>query len=169
MEFQGDIQQGILPPLVYAGGLFRFALEIRETGTPVIELALGMTTSIGGDLIKNLLEVEVTIKYGYMLQPETLKPGVLLGLEARAKLMGGLIGFSFAVQAMARIERIDLDDKGKVTIFADIRIVATVQVAWLLEEDVDFRTQFEQTIPLSLALVPLGGGAIAILAPVSPI
>ena len=25
LEFQGDIQQGILPPLVYAGGLFRFA------------------------------------------------------------------------------------------------------------------------------------------------
>ena len=169
LEFQGDIQQGILPPLLYAGGLFRFALEIRETGKPLIELGLGVTTSIGGDLIKNLLEVEVTVKYGYLLQPETLRPGVLLGLEARAKLMGGLIGFSFAVQAMARIERIDLDDKGKVTIFADIRIVATVQVAWLLEEDVDFRTQFEQKIPLSLALVPFGGGAIAIIAPISPI
>ena len=130
---------------------------------------MGTTTSIGGDLIKNVVEVEVTIKYGYMLQPETLRPGVLLGLEARAKLLGGLIGFSFAVQAMARIERIDLDDKGKVTIFADIRIVATVQVAWLLEEDIDIRTQFEQTLPLSLALVPLGGGAIAILAPVSPV
>jgi len=169
LEFQGDIQQGVLPPLLYAGGLFRFALEIRETGEPVIELALGTTTSIGGDLIKNVVEVEVTIKYGYMLQPETLRPGVLLGLEARAKLLGGLIGFSFAVQAMARIERIDLDDQGKVTIFADIRIVATVQVAWLLEEDIDIRTQFEQTLPLSLALVPLGGGAIAILAPVSPV
>ncbi|QOY90167.1 hypothetical protein [Paludibaculum fermentans] len=160
-EFQGDIQQGVIPPLVYAGGMFRFALEIKEDGSPTIELGLGMTTSLGGDLIKNLLEVEVTIVYGYTLIPETLQPGVLLGLEARAKLLGGLIGFSFAVQAMARILRADFEN---VTIFADIRVVATVQVAWLIEEDVDIRTQFEQNIPLRLAALPLGGGALALTA-----
>jgi hypothetical protein len=160
-EFQGDIQQGVIPPLVYAGGMFRFALEIKEDGSPTIELGLGMTTSLGGDLIKHLLEVEVTIVYGYTLIPETLQPGVLLGLEARAKLIGGLIGFSFAVQAMARILRADFEN---VTIFADIRVVATVQVAWLIEEDVDVRTQFEQKIPLRLAALPLGGGALALTA-----
>ncbi|MGJ5818617.1 hypothetical protein [Paludibaculum fermentans] len=160
-EFEGDIQQGVIPPLVYAGGMFRFALEIKEDGSPTIELGLGMTTSLGGDLIKNLLEVEVTITYGYMLIPQTLQPGVMLGLEARAKLMGGLIGFSFAVQAMARILRADFEN---VTIFADIRVVATVQVAWLIEEDVDVRTQFEQKIPLRLAALPLGGGALALTA-----
>ena len=40
LEFQGDVQQGILPPVLYAGGLFRFALEIGDTGHPVIELGL---------------------------------------------------------------------------------------------------------------------------------
>jgi hypothetical protein len=162
VEFQGDIQQPILPPLVYAGGMFRFALEIRESGPPLLELGLGVTTSLGGDLIKGLLEVEVTITYGYMLIPETLQPGVLLGLEARAKLLGGLIGFSFAVQAMARIQRVALEDLN-VTIFADIRVVATVQIAWLLEEDIDIRTQFKQKLPLGLAALPLGGGALAVV------
>jgi hypothetical protein len=170
LEFQGDIQQGVLPPLLYAGGLFRFALEIRETGEPVIELALGTTTSIGGDLIKNVVEVEVTIKYGYMLQPETLQPGVLLGLEARAKLMGGSFGFSFAVQAMARIERIRPRRQGqghhlRLTFGSSQRC----RSRGCSKRTVDFRTQFEQTLPLSLALVPLRRGAIAILAPVSPV
>ena len=88
-----------------------------------------MTISVGGDLIKGLLEVEVTIKYGYTLIPETLQPGVFLGLEVRAKLLGGLVGFSFAAEVMARIERIDLEDKFTVTIHAGMRVVATVQVA----------------------------------------
>ena len=157
-EFQGDIQQGIIPPLVYAGGFFRFALEIKETGSPTIELGLGMTTSLGGDLIKDLLEVEVTITYGYTLIPLTLQPGVLLRLEARAKLLGGLIGFSFSVQAMARVQR--LNDIENVTIRADIRVVATVHIAWLIDEDVDVRTQFEQKIPLRLAALAVGGGGI---------
>ena len=68
-EFQGDIQQGIIPPAIYAGGFFRFALTIPETGRPIIELGLATVTSLGGDLIKGLLEVEVTIKYGYTLIP----------------------------------------------------------------------------------------------------
>ena len=162
-EFQGDIQQGILPPLLYAGGMFRFALEISDAGDPTIELGLGITTSIGGDLIPGLVAVEVTITYGYTLIPQKLQPGVLLGLEARAKLLGGLVGFSFAVQAMARIRRID-PLEGNVTIFADIRVVATVQIAWLIEDDVDIRTQFEQSIPLGLAVAIAGGpGALVVV------
>jgi hypothetical protein len=147
-EFQGDVQQGIIPPAIYAGGFFRFAIQITETGKPVIELGLATVASIGGDLIKNLLEVEVTVKYGYTLIPLTLEPGVLLGLEARAKLLGGLVGFSFAVEAMARIKRIT-PTANEVLVWAQIRVCATVQVAWLVDEDIDVKTQFEQKIPLS--------------------
>jgi hypothetical protein len=145
-EFQGDVQMGIIPPLIYAGGLFRFAIQIRETGSPLLELGLGAAVSIGGDLVKGLLEVEITIRYGYTLIPETLAPGVLLGLEARAKLLAGLIGFSFAVLAMARIQS---RQDNSLSLYADIRVAATVQLAFFIEEEVDFRTQFEQTIPLS--------------------
>ena len=111
LAFKGDIQQGIIPPLIYAGGLFRFAITVPPEGRPSIELALGVVVSIGGDLIKGLLAVEVTIHYGYLLVPETLKPGLLLGLDARAKLVSGLVGFSFGVEAMARIERVTLTDR----------------------------------------------------------
>jgi hypothetical protein len=152
LEFQGDIQQGILPPVLYAGGLFRFALEIGDTGHPVIELGLGTTTSLGGDLIKDLLEVEATIKYGYMLVPETLKPGVILGIEARAKLLAGLFALSFSADAMARVERLNSDDK-TVRIFADIRVAGRIQVAVFFKKSVDFHTQFEQNLPLAPLLI----------------
>lgn len=167
LEFQGDIQQGILPPLLYAGGLFRFGIEIPANGHPVIQLALGVVVSIGGDLIKGLLAVEVTIHYGYMLIPETLQPGMLLGLDARAKLLGGLVGFSFGVEAMARVERLDLDEG--LTIWAHIRVAASVQIAWLIKEDIDFETQFEQTLPLELVTFAAGGGILGILPAVTRI
>jgi hypothetical protein len=164
LEFQGDIQQGILPPLLYAGGLFRFGIDIPATGSPVVQLAMGIVASIGGDLIPGLLAVEVTVKYGYTLIPETLEPGVLLGLDARAKLLGGLVGFSFGVEAMARIKRVD---QSGVRVWAHIRVAASVQVALFVEEDVDFETQFEQVIPLELAAVLPGGQLVGLAAALS--
>ena len=161
-EFTGDLQQGVLPPLLYAGGLFRFAVEIRDNGRPIVELTFAAVISIGGDLIKGLLEVEVTIKYGYTLIPETLQPGVFLGLEVRAKLLGGLVGFSFAVEVMARIAR--SADKFTVTIHARIRVVATVQVAYFFEDDVDFETEFEQDLPLAAVALAVGVNPLALQA-----
>ena len=152
LVFQGDVQQGIIPPLLYAGGMFRFALEVHDGGKPVIELGLGTATSIGGDLIKGLLAVEATVKYGYMLIPESLKPGVMLGIDARAKLLAGLFALSFSADALARIERFNSEDK-TVTIFADLRVAGSVQVAVFFKEHVDFRTQFEQRVPLAPLLI----------------
>jgi hypothetical protein len=165
IEFQGDIQQGIFPPLLYAGGLFRFSVELRETGGPLIQLTLGIVISIGGDLIPGLLAVEGTIKYGYSLVPETLQPGILVGIEARAKLLLGLIGFSFSAEVLARIRR---NDAATVTIFATIHIAASVHIAIFFDEDIDFETQFHQDIPLAtLGLIP--GVGMAVLAAEVPV
>ena len=103
MELSGDLEQAIIPPALFAGGQFRFVARIDDKGKPVIELGFGTAASVGGALIKGLLELEATVRYGYTLVPETLKPGVMLGIEARAKLLAGLIGFSFRADAMARI------------------------------------------------------------------
>jgi hypothetical protein len=157
LEFQGDVQQGIIPPLIYAGGLFRFGIEVRDMGRPIVQLTLGCVASIGGDLIKGLIEVEITVEYGYTLIPETLEPGVLLGLEARAKLLGGLVGFSFNVEAMARLKRVNTE---AITIWAQIRVAASVQVAIFVEEEVDFQTQFQQEIPLAAASLIPGVGLL---------
>ena len=59
IELAGDVQQGIIPPLLYVGGYFRFALGITDGGTPRVEMGLATTASIGGDLVKNLIEIEL--------------------------------------------------------------------------------------------------------------
>jgi hypothetical protein len=154
VEFKGDMQQGILPPLLYAGGLFRFSIELHDTGSPTIQLGLGVVFSIGGDLIPGLIAVEATVHYGYTLIPETLDPGALIGIDARASLLGGLIGFSFGVEAMARIRR-KPEDRGIVTIWAQILVAATVHFAIFLDEEVHLQTQFQQDIPMAaLSLIP---------------
>lgn len=161
MELSGDVQQGIIPPVLYAGGEFRFVLEIDEDGKPLIELGLGTAASIGGDLIKNLIELEATVRYGYTLIPQTLQPGVMLGIEARAKLLAGLLGLSFSVDTLARLMRVG---GGEITIWAELRAAATVQVAWLLKEKREIRTQFEQTLPLAPFAVLAGANPITAMA-----
>ena len=158
LSFQGDIQQAIIPPLIYAGGMFRFALEVKDGGTPVIELGLGTATSIGGDLIPGLVALEATMTYGYTLIPQSLKPGVMLGIDARAKLLGGLLALSFSANALAHITRLNADKT--VTIFADIRVAGSVQVAIFLKEHIDFRTQFEQNLPLAPLLIVAGANPL---------
>ncbi len=167
MEFQGDVQQGILPPLLYGGGLFRFGIELRETGDPIIQVTLGIVISIGGDLIPGLLAVEATVNYGYSLIPETLEPGILLGIEARAKLLAGLIGFSFSVEAMARVGR-KPGNRLLVTVHAEILVAATVQVAIFFKEDIHLETHFQQDLPLALALIP-PATAVAVVAAAVPL
>ena len=160
LVFQGDVQQGILPPLLYAGGMFRFAIEVGDSGKPVIELGLGTVTSIGGDLIGGLLALEATVKYGYMLVPETLQPGVMLGIDARAQLLAGLFSMSFSADALARIERFNREDK-TVTIFAEIHVAGSVQVAVFFKESRSFQTQFEQRVPLGPLLLVAGINPLA--------
>ena len=164
LEFSGDVQQAILPPVLYAGGAFRFVLSVSDNGPPLIELGLGTTVSIGGALIKNLVELEATVRYGYMLIPQTLQPGVMLGLDARAKLLGGLLGLSFCADAMARIQRLNLDGDNTITLWCELRVAATVQVAWFLEEDMELRTQFEQELPLGLFTLVAGANPWVALA-----
>lgn len=160
VELSGDVQQAIIPRVAYAGGQFRFVAQITDGGTPKIEAGLGVVASIGGDLIKNLVELEATVHYGYMLVPETLQPAVLLGIEARAKLLAGLLGLSFSADAMARIDRVD---EKAVTLSAELRVAATVQVAVLIEEEWEIRTRFRQEIPLA-AFALIAGAPFPVVA-----
>jgi hypothetical protein len=91
-----------------------------------------------------------------------LKPGVMLGMEVRAKLLAGLLGLSFGVDAMARLQRFDLN-ADTVTIWAELHAAATVQVAWLFEEEREITTQFEQKLPLGLFALAAGANPLAAL------
>jgi hypothetical protein len=84
----------------------------------------------------------------------------MLGMEVRAKLLAGLLGLSFGVDAMARLQRVD---PKSVTIWAELHAAATVQVAWLLDEEREITTQFEQKLPLGLFALAAGANPLAVL------
>ncbi|MCA1972007.1 MAG: hypothetical protein LDL44_04145 [Caenispirillum sp.] len=170
LSFEGDLQQGILPPLLYAGGYFRFAITIADDADPVVHLGFATTASIGGDLIPGLVSLEVTVRYGYTLVPETLEPGVLLGLEARAKLLSGLLGVSFRTDVLARVRRLDVGglpdpEAPTITIFAELKVVATIEVLWgLVDDERELRTSFEQELPLAPLAVVAGAHPLLLTA-----
>ena len=45
-----------------------------------------------------------------------------------------------------------------------IRVVATVQVAYFFEDDVDFETEFEQDLPLAAVALAVGVNPLALQA-----
>ena len=100
----------------------------------------------------------------------TLAPGVLLGLDARAKVLDGLIGLSFSAEVMATLKRGQDETIGTVTIVAQLKIAATVHVAIFLDEDFHLETQFQQAIPLAAVAEVLGPGvALAVLPQAIPL
>ena len=52
------------------------------------------------------------------------------------------------------------------TIFAEVRVAGSVQVAVFFKEHVDFRTQFEQRIPLAPLLIVAGANPLVAAATV---
>lgn len=158
VALRGDLQQAIFPA-VFVGGQFLFQVAI-EDDKALVKLGAGVVASLGGELIKGLIELEGTVSYGYTLVPETLRPGVMLGLDVRATLLSGLLGVSFGVHTMAQIARLPGAIDDSVTIWAELRVAATVQVAWAVEETWDIHTQFEQELPLAPFAVAFAGAGL---------
>ena len=158
LEISGDYQQSILGPLLYAGGYFRFRIGIDTLGQTQFELATGAVASIGGNLIPGLIELEATVKYAYRLilpRPgaiDKIRPGLLIGMGARAKLLSGFVGVRFDFEGQAVVERDDDD----LVITLDIRVAASVTVAWVFDEDVEINSQFQERVPFLVAVAVAG-------------
>ena len=105
-------------------------------------LAINPGTSQDASLISLVLIVFIVLAIAYMLDIH--------------------LGFSFSAEVMARIAR--SGDKFTVTIHARIRVVATVQVAYFFEDDVDFETEFEQDLPLAAVALAVGVNPLALQA-----
>jgi hypothetical protein len=94
-----------------------------------------------------LVDVEATVKYGYFIQMQGgLRPGVVVGMEGRAKLLSGLLGFKFGVEGHALVyPEFSIRDlnHSAVNLYGRIRVAGTVTVAWAIEETKSFETDFD--------------------------
>ncbi|MGZ4664047.1 MAG: hypothetical protein ACXV5Q_03075 [Frankiaceae bacterium] len=157
-EVSGDIQQGIIPPVLYAGGLMKLHVSIDDKGDTDWQLDIGTVASIGGDLIPGLVELEATVHYAYLLKPDLI-PAVRLGMDARAELLDGLVGVKFGVDASVAVSRLDDDH---IRVDGDIVAMGEITAAWVFDEDFSRHFHFSQTLPMAVVQAALA----AIVGPV---
>lgn len=162
-EITGTWQQLIFP-LIYGGGLIRFKLRADNSGQTTLELDACVVGSIGGDLIPGLISIEATVKYGYFLFTNPIAPGFMAGIEGRAKLLSGLVGFKFGVEGRIGVTRIKegLDPTDLCHLKGEILVAGTVTLAWMLEERRSFRTHFDVKVDWTLLLVAAKAGLLPV-------
>lgn len=164
LEITGSYQQLILP-LIYGGGLLRFKIRADETGRTTVELDACTCGSVGGTIIPGLIDLEASVKYGYFVAFEigstAFQPGIVLGLEGRAKLLSGLLGFSLAVEGRLILERI-IPDEIAVRLRGDILVAGTVTAAWLIKKRKSFHTSYNVKVDWKLALAAAKAGLLPV-------
>jgi hypothetical protein len=147
----GELQQALLPDLLYVGGGLNLEVSIDQSGKPAVRLVTSAVASIGGDLIPDIIAVEGSASYGYFLDTnvDPFVPGVQVGVEVRAKLVSGLVGVRFRADASLGV----MVDPGGPLLKRDlifqgqIHAMGSVVAAWALEEDFSKTLSFEQKVP----------------------
>jgi hypothetical protein len=148
----GELQQPLLPKLLYVGGSLFLEISIDDSGTPGLRLIASAVASIGGDLIPGLIAVEGSASYGYLLDTSghPFTPGVALGIEARARLLSGLVGVRFRADVTVGVTSV-----GPVVVPLPRPLLITgtfsahlsVVAAWVFEKSFDKTLRFHQEIP----------------------
>ena len=151
-EVTGSWQQLVFP-LIYGGGLMRFSVGADLSGGTTLELDAAVTGSVGGDIIPFLISLEATVRYGYFLATNPIAPGFLVGIEGRAKLLSGLLGFKLSIDGRISVARIHGDPNNLCTLHGEILVAGTVTVCWLVDERKSFRTHYDVQVGWELALI----------------
>ena len=151
-EVTGSWQQLVFP-FIYGGGLMRFSVGADLSGGTTLELDAAVTGSVGGDIIPFLVSLEATVRYGYFLATNPIAPGFLVGIEGRAKLLSGLLGFKLSIDGRISVARIHGDPNNLCTLHGEILVAGTVTVCWLVDERKSFRTHYDVQVGWKLALI----------------
>jgi hypothetical protein len=162
LAITGSYQQEVFP-LIYGGGQLTFRISADDTGATTVEVDACTMGSVGGTVIPFLLDLEATVKYGYFIKLEsgTFQPGIVLGMDGRAKLLSGLLGFSFGVEGRLLVERVSLPADPTVELRGDILVSGSVTIAWAIHESKSFHAQFHQKLDWKFFLAA-GAGFIPI-------
>jgi hypothetical protein len=149
----GELQQALLPDLLYVGGSLEIDIAIDQSGTPGVKLVTSAVASVGGNLIPDLVELEGTVQYGWFLDTnqKPFVPGVALGMEVRAKLLSGFLGVRMRadVSVGATVGKLSADIPPIRDLFIQGTFTAMLSVvaAWVFEKDFSKTLRFEQKIP----------------------
>ena len=174
LEISGSWQQLIFPA-IYGGGHLRFFIRGDHAGKTTLELDACVIGSVGGTLIPGLVDLEATVKYGYYIQVKTKPiPGLIVGMEGRAKLLSGLLGFRFGVEGRALIDPTEIADidptnpaqeletERPIKLYGRIRVAGTVTLVWAIEETKSFETDFDVNLDWKTAVAVYKAGLMPV-------
>ncbi|MFF4321248.1 hypothetical protein [Streptomyces sp. NPDC001568] len=166
LEITGGYQQLVFPE-IYGGGELRFRIRGDASGTAAVELDACTVGSVGGDLIPHLIELEATVKYGYFIgvDGDRFRPGAIVGMAGRAKLLSGLLGFSLSVEGRLVLDRVQFGsdpEENRVRLRGDILVAGTVTVAWAIKKRKSFHTTFDVVVDWKTLLVAAKAGILPV-------
>ncbi|MFC6544515.1 hypothetical protein ACFQES_48250 [Nonomuraea salmonea] len=123
-------------------------------------LTSGCVGSIGGALIRDLLDAEVTVRRGYTFQVtddsvavSNVSIGMVMGLEVRAVLkapaLDDLIRIEFEWEGRAIIQRLELNGilESKVWIKATVKAAVTVGLLFF-DGEFELETEYQEYVPM---------------------
>jgi hypothetical protein len=159
----GSYQQEVFPG-IYGGGQLSFQVSADQAGKTTLDFDASTVGSVGGDLIPGVVSLEATVKYGYWMQVVggQVAPGIDVGMEGRAKLLDGLLGFKLGVEGRALITRFSLDPEHLCQLLGSILISGSVQVAWVLDERKSWEAQFDVNVGWELVLAAANAGLLPV-------
>ena len=159
----GSYQQEVFPG-IYGGGQLAFQVSADQDGKTTLDFDAGTVGSVGGDLIPDVVSLEATVKYGYWMQVVGGKvaPGIDVGMEGRAKLLDGLLGFKLGVEGRALITRFAADPNQFCHLLGSILISGSVQLAWAIDERKSWEAQFDVKVGWQLILAAVKAGVLPV-------
>jgi hypothetical protein len=143
----GSYQQEVFPA-IYAGGQLSFQVGADQSGKTTLDFDAGTVGSVGGDIIPDVVSLEATVKYGFWMQvvDGNVAPGIDIGMDGRAKLLDGLLGFKLGVEGRALITRLSADPDHFCHLLGSILISGSIQVAWVVDERKSWEAQFDVNV-----------------------
>ena len=159
LSITGSYQQEVFPE-IYAGGQLSFQVSADEDGKTTLDFDAGTVGSVGGDIIPDVVSLEATVKYGYWMEVVggQVAPGIDVGMDGRAKLLDGLLGFKLGVEGRALITRFSLDPDHFCHLLGSILVSGSVQVAWVIDERKSWEAQFDVKVGWELILAAVKSG-----------
>jgi hypothetical protein len=159
----GSYQQEVFPG-IYGGGQLWFQISADQSGKTTLDFDAGTVGSVGGDLIPHLVAVEATVKYSFWMQVVggQVAPGIDVGMEGRAKLLDGLLGFKFGVEGRALITRLSSNPSQFCHLLGSILVSGSVQVAWVIDERKSWEAQFDVNVGWQMILAGMKMGLLPV-------
>lgn len=152
-NFKGTVQVPVFP-LVKVGGLVVLKIETvfanaKNPETDKLTLQLGVIITVGGNIIPDVLKLQASVSFAFMLVVVTSNPssvglGVALIMSATGQVLGGLIGISFTAEADGLV--IFQGTPSQTSVQATFDIQVDVSVCWFINFNLDVQQQYTKVL-----------------------